>query len=465
MANRKDQNDSELERVLSEVNDELRKSKTNTEEADGENKTPVSHLRGSSRSAAQKEKEGEGHARRTQKKSAVHGEEEQLSFSKAATIIEDGLDEQGDRVYPTKQSRNVIEPPTPEPEEEPEQEPEQPRHIAVTAGEVVEPPPEAEKEAKKPKVSKAALKKAHGTAVSREIKKEKKTVKQKRTMVLGVFIAFFVIVGIVATIWSGVEIGVDLATSAPLKEELAMEIFPLVIIDTPEFENPTMLDNTAIVSASVWGFIVNEKDKSKYRRDDLGNIFVPEIDIEKHMRRLFGQDVTIKHQSVEDTSVQMVYDAENKQYIIESTPRFLPYTPRVDNLIKTGEIYTLKVSYILPTVVWNLEKNLAAQPSDKILEYRLLKKDDTYQVLSVKLLEVATASDYLSSQRTESDALLDDGYDESSSAAEEGTSSAAAAAVAKLDTGDTSDAAVSDGGSASSTAASSDSASSDTAGE
>ncbi len=274
------------------------------------------------------------------------------------------------------------------------------KHIQVTAGEKVNLEQEnnstQEKSTKeKPKnFSKSDLKKANGTAVSRQHERKKSpTKKQRKIALFGVVITFFVIVGAVSTIWSAIKLTSNIVNETSLKQELARVIFPLVIVDIPEFETAVKLDSSAIIASSIWEFIIHEEDKSKFKKDDLGSIYVPDVDIEKYIRRVYGSEVKISHQSIDDSSVQMTYNPESKYYVIESTPKFLPYTPRVDKIVKTGNTLTLRVSYVLPDAMWNFKSDKKNEVVDKVMEYKLNRNGSRYQMLSVKLIEVTTNID------------------------------------------------------------------------
>ncbi len=244
--------------------------------------------------------------------------------------------------------------------------------------------------------------------IRKKMQRKKMTKRQKRTAVLGTVMTFFFIIGLIASIISISGFTKDIINNTAKKEELAKEIFPFVIIDIPEFDNPKKLDNSAIVSSAIWEFIIDEKDKSKYEKDDLGFIYVSELDIAHYIRKLYGNDVKIKHQSIDDASVQMNYDAEKKEYSIESTPKFLPYRPRVDKISVSDDIYTLKVSYILPDAMWNFETKNKIEKVDKTMQYVLKKNKDSYQILSVKLLSVAGLSSPTSSNVTPNTPNQDD---------------------------------------------------------
>lgn len=221
---------------------------------------------------------------------------------------------------------------------------------------------------------------------SRRVMRRKRSRREIWTAVLGILTSFFVVVGIVSSVCFVVDTTKNMIDSTELKEELAYAVFPLVIVDAPEFESPQMLESSVIVSSSIWRLIL-DADMNSYVKNDVGGITVPDADIELYIRQLYGSEVPIVHQTVPDASVQMSYSAEDKSYLIESTPTLLPYTPRVDEVKRDGDIYTVRVSYILPDVTWSLTSH-RNEVVEKVMQFTVKKVDHHYQMLSSKLLEV-----------------------------------------------------------------------------
>lgn len=282
------------------------------------------------------------------------------------------------------------------------------KHITIESVEVIEEP---EKKKEKPAPAEAL------PPAQRSRKKRKASRREIMTAILGIFMTFFVIIGVISTVVMIVNVTSNLANSTVEKDEFARYLFPMVIIDVPEFESADMLDNSQIIASAIWAFIIDEQnDKAKYPHDDLGGMTVPDADIEPYIRRLYGSELKIKHQTVDGSSFQMLYDEETKSYIIESTPRFLPYTPLIDEIVKEGDIYTLRVGYVQPDVVWNLDPDNRKQDVDKVMQYVLKKETTGYSVRSVKLLEVTgiemptselTASIYGEIQSIEQNIIID----------------------------------------------------------
>lgn len=270
----------------------------------------------------------------------------------------------------------------------------------------------------------------HKTVLVEEKKPEKprrrRTKREIRIAILGVLTSFFVVVGVIASIRFVVDTTKNIVDSTELKEELAYAVFPLVIVDAPEFDSPESLDSSVIISSSIWRLIL-DADMSTYIKDDVGGITVPDADVEYYVRELYGNNVQIIHQTIPDASVQMSYSADSKSYLIESTPVLLPYTPRVDEVQRSGDTYTIRVSYILPDVTWNLSASHRNEMVEKVMQFTLKKVDGHYQVLSSKLLEVVN-NDTSSSSDASTEGLLEDSFESTKAASEFSNETASAAA-------------------------------------
>ena len=204
-----------------------------------------------------------------------------------------------------------------------------------------------------------------------------------RALVLGVITLLFALVGLVTTvIWLVGLIG-DAVNNTWEKQALAEVVEPLVIIDVPAYESVNYLDEVEVIRAGVWQFLLDHPDTSGYQEDSFGNITVPQSDIEASIRQILGEHASIRHQSVEDSYLSIVYDEENQVYYLPTTPSVLPYSCEVLSISKNLDIYTLEVGYIPPGPFWDVGRHLDEEPQ-KTMIYTLQKVDtDQYVVLSV----------------------------------------------------------------------------------
>ncbi|HIU42159.1 MAG TPA: hypothetical protein IAD19_06350 [Candidatus Egerieicola faecale] len=205
----------------------------------------------------------------------------------------------------------------------------------------------------------------------------------RSALVLGIFTLLFALVGLVTTIvWLVGLIG-NAVNNTWEKEALAEVVEPLVIIDVPAYESVNYLDEVEVIRAGVWQFLLDHPDTSGYQEDSFGNITVPQSDIEASIRQILGEHASIRHQSVEDSYLSIVYDEENQVYYLPTTPSVLPYSCEVLSISKNLDIYTLEVGYIPPGPFWDVGRHLDEEPQ-KTMIYTLQKVDtDQYVVLSV----------------------------------------------------------------------------------
>lgn len=369
MANEKDK---ELDKILSEVKETKAKAETEKKEDYAERKKKKKNDK---RKKEQKQKEQKKERPKNQKskeelKGALDIEDEPLAFAKRSKIVENESDIEVSKKKPAKKHIEIGEAEVIEDEKANESEENETSEKEVFAGD------------EKPVYTKVEMPKT-----ARAMKK-KTSKKQRKTALLGLLMSVFVIVGVITTLIGLFNAGRYIFTSAAKKEELARVVYPLVIVDVPEFDDPTKLDNSVVVSTAIWDFLLSDSDKSKYERDDFGSMFVPSTDIEAQIRKLYGNDVVVHHQTNDDMGIVMLYDAENDRYIIESSPKYVSYIPRVDKIRKKDGIYTLTVSYVSPDALWTLYPNSAEQKVLKINEFRLKKTKTGYQFLSSKLLDV-----------------------------------------------------------------------------
>ncbi len=245
------------------------------------------------------------------------------------------------------------------------------------------------------------------------------TKKAPSFVALGAIVLVFAIIGAISVIRVSIN-GIQSAIHQDaLKEILTENVYPLVIVDTPEFKSPSYLDQKVIISSGIWKFIMEEENKDKYETDDFGVITVPQIEIEHYIHQLFGNDVKIQHQMIPDTEFYIPYDEENQVYYIPQTPQLLPYAPKILSIQNMkNSIFEVEVGYLLAGPFWNVQKYANDEPS-KVMKYTLQKNDHShYQVLSVTQVltdNSSTIDDFSSLPSQDSSQPIDESSQEESS--------------------------------------------------
>ena len=208
--------------------------------------------------------------------------------------------------------------------------------------------------------------------------------RSKLYFLLGLAAAFFAVIGIISTVMFSVEKIREFTDNTQQKDDFARFIYPVVICDPAPFDETMRMHNDTILSAAIWDIILYE-DKSKYVQD-FDYITVPEVDVEKHAVKLFGEGLSLSHNSLLNNEVKFYYVEELKSYRIPAKPRYFTYSPLVESIEREGENYTLTVGYISPTPSYfalNTENDTPTP--DKYVEYVVNKHGEEYTLIAINI--------------------------------------------------------------------------------
>lgn len=156
-------------------------------------------------------------------------------------------------------------------------------------------------------------------------------------------------------------------------------IYPAVITDINEFENPSELPVSQILSTAVWSVIIDSEKLSAYpqRVDDMA--IIPAEDIEKYAVEIFGEDIpTLTHSTIVTSDLKFYYNEEANSYTVEISPHTLGYSPEILSVSRKSGKYIIQVNYIDQHPEW-IEDTIS-----KTVEYTLSKNDnDGYTIESM----------------------------------------------------------------------------------
>ena len=208
--------------------------------------------------------------------------------------------------------------------------------------------------------------------------------------ILGLLILIFTVIGFISTIVAAVNITKSLLDNTAKKEEFARIIYPVLMLDPVPFENVEAADETFLLEASMWAVILNE-DTANYAVNDIGFTLIPSIDLDVWCKKMFGENVTLNHQTMEGEGFLFYYDETQKVYQVPEGSEIVHYTPSVESISKKGNVYTLKVGYLSPSAITTTIFTGEDPVPDKTMYYVLTKEKDKYLITSIKS---ATSEDY-----------------------------------------------------------------------
>lgn len=211
----------------------------------------------------------------------------------------------------------------------------------------------------------------------------RKSFKRNSYLAIGVVVSVLALIGFVSSVLFVKGVAEGIANNTKQKEEFKSIVYPLVIIDSPEFDDINQLSPDSVINAAIWDILLHG-DISKYE-ESYENITIPQADVELHATKLFGKNLTFKHRDVGDLSLTFYYNSETKSYTVPVTPEFFSYSPVIRNVSKNGDTYDVAVGYLAPAPSWveERDKELATLP-EKYVIVKLKKEDNGYIVVSCK---------------------------------------------------------------------------------
>lgn len=231
------------------------------------------------------------------------------------------------------------------------------------------------------------------------------------TMIVGVLVTVFAVVGVVFTVIYAVEGATYLITQQGTKQDYEKMIAPVVMLDPPAVDTPEKLDNSTIIAAGILDIVLNG-NQYDYQGDDMA-VYIPAIDVNAHIKKLFG-NVPYQDATVATSAYTFEYSGETQMYMVQRDIQFFSYQPKVEEITKDGDgdSVLLHVGYQPQGAAWGANTNDREQESFKYMDYLLQKQGDSYIVQQIRMSNNtqndATLSS-TSSQNSSSDAQPDDG--------------------------------------------------------
>lgn len=207
----------------------------------------------------------------------------------------------------------------------------------------------------------------------------------------GIFIilCFF---GFFSLISSSFRFTQSLLDNTDAKHAYEQQLLPVLMFDPPPFEDPATMRQIDLLMYSVWAAVLGDK-RDIYEYDDNMSLIIPASDVDLAAYKLFGAGVTLSHDTFGDYDITYVYDIATKSYHVPVGALTGFYTPRVEEIVKKGDVIQLKVGYIPPANALNIDlsgKGNKERTADKYMTYELRKNKKEYFLYAMRDVEGAT---------------------------------------------------------------------------
>ncbi|MBP3435734.1 MAG: hypothetical protein J6K62_05360 [Clostridia bacterium] len=237
-------------------------------------------------------------------------------------------------------------------------------------------------------------------SVSKKIAKkpQRKRRKVRYAAPLGFLVLFLALTGLIALCVGGVRLVQKWTDDSELRAELSMfldpvtQMCPTPFTDAGEAEDQDTLISSAIYSIAQPEYVrwLREGDSCtfSYERDELGRLLVPKKTVEKAFAHLFGEETIRAHHTVGDAE----YNEDAACYHVPIQHTTAGYVPVLDTIDRDGDVYTVRVSYVLAQDIEYDYRGTALEPSadmGKYAQWFAVQKneDDSWTILSVEAEE------------------------------------------------------------------------------
>jgi len=209
--------------------------------------------------------------------------------------------------------------------------------------------------------------------------------KYKGLTALSVLFSVLAVVGVAAIVIGATQLILKATDKTKTYKAIENRIYPVVMFDPLAFEDPEQLDNTVLLQMSMWSTLLGE-NRDKYTYDDDFNLIVPASDLDVEARKLFGDRVTLEHQTFGDYEYNYRYVSSSKTYSVPVGAQALQYSPRIESMTEEDGTYYLKVGYIAPDTLWdvNTTGEETVKEADKYMIYVVEKQETGYVLVAVR---------------------------------------------------------------------------------
>lgn len=202
----------------------------------------------------------------------------------------------------------------------------------------------------------------------------------RRRVVIGAVMCVLMLIGMGTIIASGVGVVVKIFDNTAEKEAYNALLSTLVVADPLPFESPDQADMDLLLSSSVWAAVMNE-DMSKYETNDIGQTYLPAVDVDRYFAKVFGTQFVLEHGDFSDQGADFEYDEDKQAYIVPVTSLPTGFTPKVEK-IKTGKGEKIvTVGYISPATNWN---DTSDGSVSKYVDYIFQKQGKEYYLVAIR---------------------------------------------------------------------------------
>lgn len=212
----------------------------------------------------------------------------------------------------------------------------------------------------------------------------KKQRKRRYAVPIGGVFVVLAVIGVITVIIAAVWFSISMLDNQREKEQFSDKILPVVMFDPAPFESPSDIPMSQLLLSSMWATLSSDRATTYTYSEDTAALMVPASDLEVAARSLFGDGVSLEHETFTDFATTYVYDEESNMYNFPvADSQLYVFTPEIKEITKNGEYYNLLVYYQSPPDAWTTIFKGATGGYEKHMIYVMKQTDNGWNIVKI----------------------------------------------------------------------------------
>ncbi len=209
----------------------------------------------------------------------------------------------------------------------------------------------------------------------------RRILRRRTYFTVGILCSVFALAGIAACTVLAVKAVRSFAGSSGLKNELEDVLYPVAVVDLPEFETPSDAAPETLMSAAIIDLLMYG-DLSQYP-EVFDMISIPAEDVHGCAERMFGIEITEDPETLIAAGELFFFDQTTGCYNVPAAPVIFSYAPDIQEIRRSEDTYTVTVAYRADTAQWHERSENFSWSGEKTMEITLHKIDGEYQITRI----------------------------------------------------------------------------------
>jgi len=211
---------------------------------------------------------------------------------------------------------------------------------------------------------------------------ESKYFRRRTYFMAGIICSAFALVGIAVCVMQAVHLVRSFTSSSSLKQKLEDVLYPVAVVDLPEFEQPSDAAPETLMSAAMVDLLMYS-DLSAYPKS-FDMFTIPAADVAARVESMFGVKPENAYVTLYSAGEMFYYDETTGCYNVPASPVIFSYAPDISEIRRAEDVYTVTVNYCSDTAQWQQHSKNFDAIAEKTMEITVEQVGEDYRIVQIR---------------------------------------------------------------------------------